>query len=313
MESVPSTSKIEFDGVTTVLGDEPVLHRLRLSVPDGQVTVILGQPGCGKTTLLRHLVGLLPPTGGSVRLDGHDVWSLNTAELASARGGIAAVVGGAQLSDTCLFSSMNVYENVACVVRRTGAMDDEVRATTTQLMREFGLDAFAELFPEEVPAGARRRVVLVQALMSGMPLIVLDDVDTAFHPRYTSAFVRAIKSLNEKARATVLIATRDLNFAREVAHEVAILWNGKITSHGPPDVLLRNVRTEEELGRRYFRPDLTGSAQKDAMDGDLRDGRPVRRFRAIKQDYAVWCVVVLLLLVIVFVLWSSAGTVFGGQ
>ncbi|GAB2977505.1 MULTISPECIES: ATP-binding cassette domain-containing protein [Amycolatopsis] len=312
MESAPSALKIEFDGVTTVLGDEPVLHRLRLSVPDGQVTVILGQSGCGKTTLLRHLVGLLPPTGGSVRLDGRDVWSLTSAELVSARGGIAAVVGGSHPFDSWLFSSMNVYENVACVLRRAGATDDEVHATTAPLMREFGLEAFARSFPEEIPAHARRRVLLAQALVSGMPLIVLDDVDTALDSRYTGAIVRAIKSVNEKARATVLITANDLDFAREVAHEVAVLWNGKIVSHGPPDVLLRGVRTGEEFARRFFRTDLAGPLCRDVVEGGLRGGEPARRFFAIDPDLPVWWVVALLLLVIVFVFWSSAGTVFGG-
>ena len=311
MESAPSVSKIEFDGVTTVLGDEPVLHRLRLSVPDGQVTVIVGLPGCGKTTLLRHLVGQLQPTSGSVRLDGRDVWSSTPAELVSARGGIAAVVGGSHLLGSRLFSSMNVYENVACVLRRAGATDDEVHLTTSALLREFGLEAFADSFPEEVPAHARRRVLLAQALVSGMPLIVLDDVDTAFGSRYARAIISAIKSVNEKARATVLITTRDLNFAREVAHEVAVLLNGKVVSHGPPDVLLRGVRTGEEFGRRFFRADPDGPLWREVVERDLRGGEPGRQFFAADPDLPVWCVVALLLLVIVFVSWSSASTLAG--
>ncbi|MBB2506437.1 hypothetical protein H5411_45965, partial [Amycolatopsis echigonensis] len=177
----------------------------------------------------------------------------------------------------------------------------------------FGLEAFARSFPEEIPAHARRRVLLAQALVSGMSLIVLDDVDTAFDSRYTGAIVRAIKSVNEKARATVLITTHDLDFAREVAHEVAVLWNGKIVSHGPPDVLLRGVRTGEEFGRRFFRTDLAGPLRRDVVEGGLRGGQPARRFFAIDPDLPVWCVVALLLLVIVFVFWSSAGTVFGGS
>ncbi|UUV28650.1 ATP-binding cassette domain-containing protein [Amycolatopsis roodepoortensis] len=311
MDDSKSASKLEFDGVTSVLGEEPVLHRLRLSVPAGQITVILGQPGSGKTTLLKHLVGILPPTGGSIRLDGRDVWSMTSDELASARGGIAAVIGGTHLDGSRLFSSMSVYENVACVARHAGAADDEVHAAVAPLIQEFGLEVFADSFPEEIPAHARRRVLLAQVLVSGMPLIILDDVDTTCDPRYLDAVVRAIKSVNEKRRATVLITTNDLSFARGVADEVAVLWNGKIASLGPPDVLLRGVRTGDEFGRRFFRSDLAGPLQVDVGGGDLHGDERARRFFSVDPGRPVWCVAALLLLVVVFVFWSSAGTIFG--
>src|ERR1700754_2955540 len=100
--------EVEFEDITTIIDDSAVLHRLRLYVPAGKVTVLMGPSGVGKTTLIKHVVGLREPNAGTVRIDGRDIWDASPEQWRDIRKGMGAMLGGHTLYSTSVFSSMTV-------------------------------------------------------------------------------------------------------------------------------------------------------------------------------------------------------------
>lgn len=242
---------VEFDGISTVRGDEAVFHGLRLRVEPGRVTVLMGESGTGKTTLVRHLVGLLEPTVGAVRIDGRDIWEMRDDELRSVRTRIAAIVGGSTISGSALFTSLSVYDNVAYGPRLSEPDEEWVRESVMAVVHAFGLADIVDLPAEALSMHTRRRVVLARALAVGAGLIVLDDIESGFDSRYTRQILDVIEAARSRGTSTFLVTTHDPNLAHLLADEVAVLGAGKIVAYGPPDVVLNGIRSATDFHRRF--------------------------------------------------------------
>lgn len=242
---------VEFVGVTTVLGKEIVLDEVSLSLPQGRTTVVMGPSGVGKSTLIRHVVGLLEPDEGAVIVDGRSVWGLAADELAEVRRGMGVLLGGSSVFDGSLFASMTVRENIAYPLRALGLPDDTVAARTRQVLEEFDLVGVGGLLPSSLSAGTRRRLALAKALVGDPALVVLDDPAPAMDLINRKRILGSIRRAQERRGATMLIITHDVQVARELGHHLAVLVNGRIVAEGDPEELLDGVDDGAAFDERF--------------------------------------------------------------
>lgn len=261
---------IRFEDLCTRLGGGIVHHRLRAEFPAGEVTVLMGPSGGGKTTLVRHLVGLLPPDSGTVLVGGRSVWELGPQQLAAMRKATGVMLGGSTLYETSVFGSLTVYDNVAAPLRLSAADDEFVHATVTWWLRVLGLDGDADRLPEQLSARMRRRVALGAAMAGGRPLIVLDDVDLGLDATTTARTVEAIRQAQRRTGATMLVTTHDLALAKALDGRLAVLAHGRIVANGPVRELLAGIDDVEEFDRRFHQLDWLGPplpAEEDRHSG----------------------------------------------
>lgn len=237
---------VEFVGVTTVLGKEIVLDDVTLTLPPGRTTVVMGPSGVGKSTLIRHVVGLLEPDEGTIALDGRSVWGLSADELAEVRRGMGVLLGGATVFDGSLFGSLTVRENVAFTLRALGTPEARIPAHTRAVLEEFDLAGAGGLRPASLSAGTRRRLALAKALVGDPSLVVLDDPAPAMDLTNRRQILRSIRAAQERRGATMLVITHDVEVARELGHRLAVLRGGRIVAEGDPEELLDGLDNDSD-------------------------------------------------------------------
>lgn len=250
-----SAPELLIRGLSAERGGTPVLRQLGMTVPPGEITVLLGPSESGKTTLVRAICGLLRPQQGVIRVGGHDVLAATETELVEIRRGIAVMMGGPTVFDPATFGSLSVLDNLAYAVGKRGVdpLDAELRAM--ERLRELDLADVAALLPHELPAYARKRLALGRALVLDAPLTILDELDTGLDSSHRAQLLAAVERMHLRSGGTVLITTHDVGFARSLGHRVAILYGGYVVAEGDPDVLLRGIETNEQFEARYLNDD----------------------------------------------------------
>lgn len=286
---------IRFEDVSTSLGGQIVHQRLRADLPAGEITVLMGPSGGGKTTLVRHLVGLLPPDSGRVVVGGRSVWDLDPKQLTALRAGMGVLLGGSTLYETSVFGSLTVYDNIAVPLRLRGAGEESVDATVSWWLRTLGLDAVADWLPEQLPARMRRRVALGAAMAGEKPLVILDDVDLGLDSTTRARAVEAILGSQRRSGATMVVTTHDIELARALDGRLAVLANGRIVANGPARELLAGVDDAEEFDRRFHVLDWLGPPLPET-------GRAERRRELTFDPQLVVAAVILLAVVLAVVL-----------
>jgi phospholipid/cholesterol/gamma-HCH transport system ATP-binding protein len=272
----PKPPLVEFDDITTVFGADAVLHRLWLRLEPGTVTVLMGLSGAGKTTLIRHLVGVRAPSLGEVRVDGEDVWGMNTKQLRAYRARISALIGGSTVFEGSLMSSLSVYDNVAYRLRMLKWREQDVRAAVVPMLTSFGLAPLAETQAERLSAHQKRRVVLARALTGDADLLILDDIETGLNSGYTEAVATAIEITRSISAPTMLVTTHDLDLARSLADTVAVMGDRRIVARGEPQQLLGDVRDGMDFNLRFVAMSDSGTedATVQAYVREQRKGAP---------------------------------------
>ena len=278
--------EVVLDDITTILAESAVLHRLRLVIPAGQLTVLMGPSGAGKTTLIKHIVGLLEPSGGTVLIDGVDIWDLKKEGMRDVRKGIGAMLGGHNLYDTSIFSSHSALDNLIVSLAGQGVPEGQRRDRAEARLREVKLDDVADRKPDALPAHARKRLALARALVTDSPLTVLDEIDVGLDHAHSEAMIEGLRRLRERTACTLLVTTHNLDLAREIADNLAILVNGRIVAFGPPEEVLDGVETTDDFDRKFEFSDYQGPptlADAEA-DAERRPRTPERRLHTVSFD-----------------------------
>jgi phospholipid/cholesterol/gamma-HCH transport system ATP-binding protein len=209
----------------------PVLRDIDLAIERGAVVGIMGQSGCGKTTLLRIIMGALAPTRGEARVLGHA-----TAELD--RGGLYAMRRkmGMLFQFGALFTDVSVFENVAFPMREHGGLPEELIHDLVMLkLQAVGLRGAAHLRPTELSGGMARRVALARSIALDPQLILYDEPFTGLDPISFGVIVRLIRELNDSLGATSVIVTHDVQEALGVVDYVYFMAAGRVIAKGTPD------------------------------------------------------------------------------
>ena len=238
--------KLQLLDVVKRFGSRTVLDKLSLDVGDSQVICLIGASGSGKSTLLRCVNLLEPIDDGMILLDGDDI-SEPGRDPDPVRRRIGIV-----FQSFNLFPHMTVDENIGLAPRKVRGLDrSSARATTFALLDRLGLADKAHEYPDQLSGGEQQRVAIARALAMQPEVMLLDEITSALDPELVGEVLDVVRDLKRDGM-TMLIATHEMSFAREIADEVCFLHEGRILEQGPPDELLgrpSNERTRQFLQR----------------------------------------------------------------
>ena len=222
----------------------PVLRDVDLAIPRGAVVGIMGQSGCGKTTLLRLIAGQFLPTRGEAVVLGHSTRTLDREGLYRMRRKM-----GMLFQFGALFTDMSVYDNVAFPLHEhTTLAEDLVHDLVMLKLQAVGLRGAAHLMPAELSGGMARRVALARSIALDPELILYDEPFTGLDPISFGVIVRLIRSLNDSLGATSIIVTHDVQEALGVVDYVYFMAEGRVIAQGTPD----EIRASAEPFVRQF-------------------------------------------------------------
>lgn len=236
---------IEVQHLVTHYGDTLILDDVSCAVYPGEIFVIIGGSGCGKTTLLRHMCGLLRPTSGSIIYQDQDLCQLDEEALAKLQRTI-----GIAFQSSGLFNSMTVGDNVALPLREYGGMDETLIDPLVRMKLSFvGLGQSAHLMPSELSGGMRKRAGLARAIALDPPLVYFDEPSAGLDPIMAAGLDHLILDLRKLLGLTFVIVTHELDSIREVADRVLMLDRGRVIFSGTVD---EAERSDVERVRQMF-------------------------------------------------------------
>jgi phospholipid/cholesterol/gamma-HCH transport system ATP-binding protein len=247
---------IEIINLCKSFGDHKVLDNLNLSIKTGETTVIIGRSGCGKSVLLKHIIGLLKPDYGQVLVDGKDVTRMDEKELSALRLNFGMLFQGA-----ALFDSLNVLENVGFnLIEHTNASAKEIKKAVKESLALVGLKGIENKKPAELSGGMRKRVGLARAICMRPQIMLYDEPTTGVDPIMGDAVNELVKELHNKLKVTGIAVTHDMTSAYKIADRIAMLYNGKIIANGTPEEI---KSTKDPIVRQF----ITGASKGPITEG----------------------------------------------
>jgi phospholipid/cholesterol/gamma-HCH transport system ATP-binding protein len=258
---VPVGVEIRVEGLTKSFGRQTIFEDVSLTIPAGEISVMLGPSGTGKSVFLKHLVGLLKPNRGHIYVDGKDVPNITEKHLYEVR-----KLFGVLFQDGALFGSMTLYDNVAFPLREhTKKTEAEIRRIVMEKMEMVGLLGAEGKLPGEISGGMRKRAGLARALVLDPEIILFDEPDSGLDPVRVAYLNQLIVDLNAQIGATFLIVTHDINTARTVPDNIGLLFRRKLVMFGHRDELLSS---DEPVVRQFLNGRRAGpigmAEEKDA-------------------------------------------------
>lgn len=238
---------IVFENVSKQYGSTVVIENLNLSIPEGNIVVLVGPSGCGKTTTMKMINRLIESTSGIILVNGQDIQGVDPVELRRGIGYVIQQIG--------LFPHMTIAENISLVPRLRNGKKSIDQRKVSQLLEMVGLDPefYRERYPAELSGGQQQRVGVARALMSEPPIILMDEPFSALDPITREQLQDELIRLNEELHKTIVFVTHDMDEALKIADQIIVMQDGKVVQQGKPDQILRHPANDfvrEFLGEK---------------------------------------------------------------
>ncbi len=214
-----------------------VLDGINLTIPTGEITVVIGKSGVGKSVLLKHIIGLVRPDSGRILVDGLDIAALRGRKLREFKQHFAVLFQGG-----ALFDSLNVFENIAFPLReKTRLPEGEIAGRVRLRLEQMHLAPEVEAkFPDELSGGMKKRVALARAMIQEPKMIFFDEPVTGLDPPMTNTVFHLIRQTHRESGYTALVVAHDIPEVFSIADHVAMLHQGRIIAHGAPEEIQRH-------------------------------------------------------------------------
>lgn len=221
---------IEARDLRKSFGSHCVLDGVTFRIDKGESVVIIGRSGGGKSILLKHVIGLLPPDSGEMRINGENIAGMNERQLLQVRRKFGMVFQSA-----ALFDSMTVAENVAFLLRRERKLSDkEIAQRVDETLEMVDLPGTQQKKPAELSGGMRKRVGLARAIVFRPEMILYDEPTTGLDPIVADSIDQLILRVCERLKVTSIVVTHDMRSARRVGERILMLHQGRIYATGTP-------------------------------------------------------------------------------
>ena len=224
---------IRVENLRKSFGGQPVLKGVNLEVNRGEIMIVIGQSGGGKTVLLKHLLGLLRADAGRIVVAGVDITELRGEALDAVRRRYGVVFQGG-----ALFDSMSVFDNVAFPLReRTALGRAEIAERANAKLEQVGLGGMGEKNPAEISGGMRKRVAIARALVTEPEIVFFDEPTTGLDPVLVNTIHGLIVDLHAKFAFTAVMVCHEIPEIFKIAQKVAMLYDGRIVEAGPAEAI----------------------------------------------------------------------------
>jgi phospholipid/cholesterol/gamma-HCH transport system ATP-binding protein len=262
--------EIKVENLSKAFGKDLIWGDVTLTIPAGEICVMLGPSGTGKSVFLKTLIGLLKPNQGHIWIEGLDIANCSEKDLYEVR-----KLFGVLFQDGAMFGSMDLYDNVAFPLREhTKKSESEINNIVMEKMELVGLIGAEHKLPGEISGGMRKRAGLARALVLDPEIVLFDEPDSGLDPVRTAFLNQLIIDLNAQIDATMLIVTHDINTARTVPDNIGLLYHKHLAMFGPREMLLSS---EEPVVRQFLNAQRIGpigmSEEKDADELEAESGQ----------------------------------------
>jgi len=223
---------IEIKNLHKSFNSHKVLNGVNLKIEKGTTLVVIGRSGCGKSVMLKHIVGILKPDAGEIFVDNLSIGNMNDKDLNTVRNKIGLVFQGG-----ALFDSMTVGENVGFgMIEKTDNPDMKTIMTKAhESLKLVDLIGIESLMPAELSGGMKKRVSLARAICMRPEIILYDEPTTGVDPITADSINELIRSLHDKIKVTSIVVTHDMKSAYKIADRIAMMYQGRIIAEGSPE------------------------------------------------------------------------------
>ncbi len=242
---------IEIRNISKTFNNHNVLNELSLKIDTGQTTVIIGCSGCGKSVLLKHIIGILEPDSGEVLIDGVDISKLKGKQLNNLR-----LKFGLVFQSAALFDSLTVEENVGFALKEHVLMDkDAIKKRVRECLEMVGLVGVEDLMPQSLSGGMKKRVALARAISVEPKIILYDEPTIDIDPIMAANINNLIRKLHDSLKITSIVVTHNMVSAYSIADKIAMLYEGKIIFEGTPEEI---KNTHNPMVRQFVLGEIHG-------------------------------------------------------
>lgn len=209
---------IEFRNVTIEFDDRKILNNLSFKVMKGETKIILGGSGCGKSTTIKLVLGLLKPDSGQILVDGEDITHYSEVQMMHVRKKIGMI-----FQEGALFDSLSVYENVAFKLHEQGVLEEEVEGEVRRMLRFVNLEAAIDKMPSELSGGMRRRVGIARALVGDPKIVMFDEPTAGLDPPTARTICELAMKLRDLEDVSSIFVTHEMNNLDYLCSEYAVV------------------------------------------------------------------------------------------